>query len=317
MLDVLRMAGDRLLGRLPDPAEMPELLAQGDLRGPDFLCIGMQKGGTRWLFDQLNHHPDFWMPAIKELHYFNENIHLKWAEPLYTKARYGRGRLNRKLTRSHMRPLEDGDIEWLRALIWLHGKPLDFDRYKRLFSPKGDRLSGDITPTYAIIADEKVQAACRNLPDAKVVYLVREPIERFWSHYCMMARQQKWENAADFATVENFIRTGSGIRHSSPTVNVARWKDAGAADRFGLFFFDELRTEPAKLRAKIIGFLGGDPGKPSGTLPPGFNRKSTDPKVVMSDKVRAHLVDILGDEIRRAAAEFGGPAEAWPEKYGL
>ena len=35
--------------------------------GPDFLCVGAQKGGTRWLYDQLQLHPDFWMPPVKEL----------------------------------------------------------------------------------------------------------------------------------------------------------------------------------------------------------------------------------------------------------
>ena len=39
--------------------------------GPDFLCIGAQKAGTGWLYEQLRHHPDFWMPPMKELHYFD------------------------------------------------------------------------------------------------------------------------------------------------------------------------------------------------------------------------------------------------------
>jgi hypothetical protein len=34
--------------------------------GPDFLCVGVPKAGTGWLFDQLNAHPDFWMPPVKE-----------------------------------------------------------------------------------------------------------------------------------------------------------------------------------------------------------------------------------------------------------
>ena len=29
---------------------------------PDFLCVGAQKGGTSWLYQQLESHPDFWMP---------------------------------------------------------------------------------------------------------------------------------------------------------------------------------------------------------------------------------------------------------------
>ncbi len=39
--------------------------------GLDFLGIGAQRAGTRWLYDQSQHHPDFWMPPIKELHYFD------------------------------------------------------------------------------------------------------------------------------------------------------------------------------------------------------------------------------------------------------
>ena len=42
--------------------------------GPDFICIGMQKAGTRWLYQQLRGHPEFWMPPIKELNFFNGNL---------------------------------------------------------------------------------------------------------------------------------------------------------------------------------------------------------------------------------------------------
>ena len=31
-----------------------------------FVCVGAQKGGTRWLYDQIQLHPDFWMPPVKE-----------------------------------------------------------------------------------------------------------------------------------------------------------------------------------------------------------------------------------------------------------
>ncbi len=39
---------------------------------PDFLCVGAQKGGTSWLYQQLASHPDFWMPPIKEVRYFDK-----------------------------------------------------------------------------------------------------------------------------------------------------------------------------------------------------------------------------------------------------
>ena len=39
---------------------------------PDFICLGMQRSGTKWLYDQLNSHSHFWMPPIKELHFFDD-----------------------------------------------------------------------------------------------------------------------------------------------------------------------------------------------------------------------------------------------------
>ena len=40
-------------------------------RFPDFLCIGAQKAGTTWLYDNLKKHPDLGLPDVKELHYFD------------------------------------------------------------------------------------------------------------------------------------------------------------------------------------------------------------------------------------------------------
>ncbi|ELR71213.1 sulfotransferase [Fulvivirga imtechensis AK7] len=38
---------------------------------PDFLCIGSQKAGTTWLYENLRQHPDLFLPDRKELNYFS------------------------------------------------------------------------------------------------------------------------------------------------------------------------------------------------------------------------------------------------------
>ena len=43
-------------------------------RGPGFVGIGMQKAGTRWLHDQLQSHPELWLPLGKELHFFDRGF---------------------------------------------------------------------------------------------------------------------------------------------------------------------------------------------------------------------------------------------------
>lgn len=41
-----------------------------DFRGPDFICLGVQKSGTTWLYKQFCKHPQFAMPTTKELRFF-------------------------------------------------------------------------------------------------------------------------------------------------------------------------------------------------------------------------------------------------------
>ncbi|NNE57224.1 MAG: hypothetical protein HKN36_03865 [Hellea sp.] len=40
-------------------------------RKPNLIIAGAQKSGTSWLHAQLRQHPDIFMPAVKELNYFN------------------------------------------------------------------------------------------------------------------------------------------------------------------------------------------------------------------------------------------------------
>ena len=39
---------------------------------PDFLCIGAQRCGTTWSFENLREHPEIFMPQRKELNFFSE-----------------------------------------------------------------------------------------------------------------------------------------------------------------------------------------------------------------------------------------------------
>ncbi len=294
------------------------MLAVGDTRGPDFLCIGAQKGGTRWLFDQLAHHPQFWMPPIKELHYFDRSRRfLKKAAPLYVRAREDLEEANRRRRRAHERPVDSGDIEWLEARIWLHRKPIDFDYYARLFNPRGNKLSGDICPPYAIIPDDRAKAIRERFPAARIIYLARDPISRFWSQYCMLVGRNERQDPAALEQVQAFVASGTGVAHSSIREVVARWRQSEDDDRFGFFFFDDLQSDAISLRSRILTFLGVDPDHESSELPTDFNRKKAFAKIEMTDRVRDYLITLFAEEITSSAEAFGGPAVEWRKQYGL
>ena len=299
-------------------AEVPALLLGDDKRGPDFICIGAQKGGTRWLFDQLNNHPDFRLPPMKEVRALDHAERFKkQAKALHRQARTDLPALNRKLAERRERLFDERDVAWLEARLWMQGKPLDLEHYASLFSQRDGLLTGDISPRYALIPDETAAAVRARFPGAKILYLARDPVSRFWSHYCMMVRRRETSNPADMAGVVDFAERGSGIRHSRILPVVERWRLGGDDSNFRLFFFDDLKTDADGLLNRILEFLDAPNPKKVDTLEAGFNRKSSQAKVPMTDEVRAYLVDLFADEINNCAKSLGGAAESWPSRYGV
>src|SRR6478672_13535169 len=134
--------------------------------GPDFLCIGMQKAGTDWLFDQLQFHPDFWMPPVKEFHYFDRRTTPKIGRATRLLSLSPK-RLAQKL--SARRAWDERDYAFLREASQLQG--LDFQQYAALFRHKGSLISGEITPGYSVLGEEMISAIDHEFPCLKIVLL--------------------------------------------------------------------------------------------------------------------------------------------------
>jgi hypothetical protein len=242
--------------------------ASGDAR-PDFLCVGAQKAGTSWLYRQLEPHPDFWMPPVKELHYLDN--------------------LNRTKRHRPPRSKDQRDACFLESIKDLSMRShIDLDRYGRLFCHKGPLLSGDISPAYSTLTDEIIERVVDHFPNLKVVFIARDPVERAWSQLSMGVRLgmiNHFDTSDPEEVICNLLNPGVLIR-SHPSKIVARWKRYVRPERFRVYFFDDLKENPAELRKSILHFLGGDPEKPSGGLSPHENSDAGREKLRLTAKVR-------------------------------
>lgn len=267
---------------------------------PDFLCVGGQKAGTSWLYRQLERHPDFWMPPLKELHYFDELSKI----PLVASTR----------------PRDDRDRRFLENIKRLSARShIDLDDYGRLFEPKGALVSGDITPAYSMLSDEIIERIVDRFPNLKVIFLARDPVERAWSQLSMGVRLRNISpfDATDADDViRNLLNPGVLLR-SHPSKIVARWKRYVRPELFRVYFFDDLEKNPAQLRRSILCFLGADPDKPSGRLQADHNLDAGKERLRLTDKVRSRIAQFFEQELKACAAELGGPAKHWPARYGF
>ena len=267
---------------------------------PDFLCIGVHKGGTTWLYQQLDSHPDFWMPPLKELHYLDQ--------------------LSRVQRSSSPRCRDDRDRRFLENINSLRAKPhLDFEHYAQLFEPKGTLLSGDISPNYSTLNNEVIRRVVRYFPNLKVICLARDPVERLWSHLSMEVHYHQIEafDATDIDEINRQLLRRGLLLRSYPSTIVARWKRHVNPERFRIYFFDDLQRNPTELRRCILDFLGADPGKADNGVAADYNNWATMGKLPLSDKVRSHLAQFFKKELKTCAVRLGGAARDWPARYGF
>ena len=131
--------------------------------------------------------------------------------------------------------------------------------YRRQF--RSDRpLCGEASPSYAAWPRHAgVPERMRELiPEARIVYCVRDPVERAISHYKhMLAVGHDMPPVDEGILREPFLRMG---RYST---QLGRYLDAGfAPERIHVVQSERLRTHRAETMTSLLRFLGADPEAP-------------------------------------------------------
>lgn len=167
----------------------PAFDPDGQPRKPGALCIGAQKAGTSWLAQMLGQHPQVWIPPFKEVQYFNHQHipeHRRWIAWHYrNKPQEIRDR--HKARKVPMPPELDAYLDGITS-----GKMFHNQWYKRVFAPApAHSIPLDLTPEYSALPEEGVDAVARFLPKARVIYLIRHPVDRAISQLRMNLRREK------------------------------------------------------------------------------------------------------------------------------
>lgn len=284
--------------------------------GPDFLCIGMHKCGTQWLYDQLQEHPDFWMPPIKEMHYLELGDR---AGLNAQKIRDGK-RSSSRIDKQRWDDLHDPrDRAFIEEMAACYGRPLDLERYAALFRHKGGLISGDITPQYGAIEEDLVESVARRFPRTKIVLLIRDPVSRMWSQISQRGRKDRFNQRLldDPARFRRFYERKRSLQKYASITHVSeRWARHVGEARLHHFFFDDIAGRPVQARHDILTALGADPAKPSGNLPADYNPKTSQSKLKLTPEIQAVLAESFKDELKACAARFGSHAIKWPARYG-
>jgi len=290
------------------------------INGPDFICIGMQKAGTGWLFDQLKHHPEFWMPPVKEFAYLLRKKPELQGVVNALKSVAKRGGASKYEGWANRREGDSRDLAFLQEAKANIGVERNIERYISLYRFKEDALSGDISSGYCGLDRSILSDLSERLPLTKVLLLLRDPIDSAWSHVSMWQRAGKFD-ARVLESKDAFLQVlrdnGNLNRTSSPSKMLASWQRHAPKMNFRHFFFDDIVNEPEKTRGDILQYIGATPEQDSGRLVAGHNKKAKKQKLELTPEIKDVLVDYFRDELTASAALFGSHAHQWMKRYGL
>ena len=204
---------------------------------PTFFVLGAARCGTTSLHYWLSQHPDIAMSAIKEPNHFL------------------------------FRPGPDGPQPCIADDRRLLAKSVpDRAAYERLF-PAAARQAGDASPLY-LYTRETPELIAAAVPEARLVAVVREPVDRAWSHFVYVNDELGDAAPAAFAQAVRRelplgyepYRTGTHfVRLSRYAEQLERHLAVFPRDRLLVLSYDVLVRDPATALRRVCELLGVDP----------------------------------------------------------
>jgi hypothetical protein len=267
-------------------------------RLPNFLIIGAMKSGTTSLYHYLQQHPQVYMSPVKEPAYFAAVGREEKYRPPGVMARRRRERI-----------------------------VTDLDAYRELFAGVTDEIAiGEASVGYlhSPWAAKKIHEL---IPDVKLLAILRNPVERAYSHFKARLRDRV-EHHKDFraalaAEADRQQRKGgfwNYTRKGFYSLSLQRYYDQFDADQIRVFRYEDFQKHPLAVMRKIFAFLGvNDEFRPD--IGERFNTASGVPRSMLLHHLSYKLVRIGGDKGRkrrkRPLVRAGRRLGRWIERVNL
>lgn len=222
---------------------------------PDFLCIGAQKAGTTWLDVMFRSHEDIWTPPVKELQYFNELYMphaFKWTKE--HRAQHGE---KAKFWESKK---ENPNPSFYELADHIANGNISKDWYEKIFdyAPPGS-IKGEMTPEYSLLSEHDVKKIAKEYPDLKIIFVMRDPVERALSGIKMRLKQQGFDEHSSQKDIDNFVIKAASdwdvIERSNYEKIIKTWAKFFSKDSILLLHSSNLKNYPDKTLKDISRFF--------------------------------------------------------------
>jgi hypothetical protein len=207
---------------------------------PTFIVIGAARSGTTSLYQYLKQHSQVYMSVRKETNF------LAFAG----ESTEGRGLRYRRMVARAVGSLE---------------------AYGAQFAGRTHEIAiGEASPKYLFRYERSIENIKKYAPQAKLIAILRHPVERAYSHYLLTLGGGK-EPLFDFAAAVEAEAQRAKEDWEDEVLYVARgfyyaqlraYYDSFPAEQIRVYLHEDLTKDAAALMRDLYGFIGVDPSYP-------------------------------------------------------
>jgi hypothetical protein len=201
---------------------------------PNFLIIGAPKAGTTSLYYYLRQHPQIFMSSIKEPNFFaTDGLERQLKDPF--------------------------------DRVWIDQSITELEKYCSLFSNVNDEKAIGEASTSYLGSRHAAHRIHYHVPDVRLVAVLRQPVERAYSHFCHLGRDGH-EQAPDFRSgirgeeerIRNHVLWGRYIHSGFYYEQLRPYFELFDRDQIRILLYDELRGSRSEMLQDIFQFLEVD-----------------------------------------------------------
>jgi len=183
----------------------------------DFFGVGTSRSGSTWLASCLAEHPEIFIPKAKELHFFRKRRYF-----------YPGGKIS----------------------------PLGVHYLRKYFKTESDQyVRGEITPSY-LLYPFALKRIKKNYPESKIICILRDPVERAYSHYRFLYSNKGKEMSESFEEALEGKFYNKYVNLSLYSEKISYIKENFDQSNVKILLYDSLKSNPDSIIKETYRFLG-------------------------------------------------------------
>lgn len=290
---------------------------------PDFIGVGTERAGTSWLFSMIAHHPQSWVPPLKELHFLDTiDPDVPSHEPRY------RWHLTSRIKHKaapffdmRARP-EFSKNNYAEYLLWdwnYFTGDVDFNWYQRLFSERftKGRIAGEYTPAYCNISSELIAKLLDINPQMKFLMVFRHPQEQMRSsliQHFVMIENRTFESVSEEEMMD-WLRSPFAQKKSNIRSIMDKWNEAVPKEQLFVGLYEEIKNAPEDLIHRTYEFLGLKTDfMPEKQYYQSKINTLTKPNYIIPQTVQDHIDEAFGPETAYVKQNYPELAKYWSDE---